>query len=78
MNPNKVQDCYEYRMPKLCAVSISKPLHILFNNSVMNKCFPSAFGKANIIAIYKKGDKQKVTDLCPSSILVANFLQNLL
>ena len=44
----------------------------------MNKCFPSAFGKANIIAIYKKGDKQKVTNLCPSSILVANFLQNLL
>ena len=26
---------------KLCAMSISKPLHILFNDRVMNGCFPN-------------------------------------
>ena len=38
LNPNKAHSCdgISIRMLKLCTTSISKPLHILFNNSVMN------------------------------------------
>ena len=38
LNPTKAHSCdgISIRMLKLCTTSISKPLHILFNNSVMN------------------------------------------
>ena len=38
LNPTKAHSCdgISIRMLKLCTASISKPLHILFNNSVMN------------------------------------------
>ena len=38
VNPTKAHSCdgISIRMLKLCTTSISKPLHILFNNSVMN------------------------------------------
>ena len=45
-------------MLRLCSTSVSKPLHILFNNSVINECFPNEWKKANIILVHKKCDKQ--------------------
>ena len=38
LDPNKAHGCdgTSVRMLKLCATSMSKPLHILFNNSVIN------------------------------------------
>ena len=36
------------RLLKLCETSVSKPLYILFNNSVMNECSPKECKKANI------------------------------
>ena len=42
------------RMLKLYATSISKPLHILFNNSVINECFPNEWKKVNVIPVHKK------------------------
>ena len=43
LDPNKAHgyDGISVRMLKLCTASISKPLHILFNNSVTNECFPN-------------------------------------
>ena len=56
-------------MLKLCATSISKPLHILFNNSVISECFPNEWKKANVIPVHKKGDKQITTNYRPVSLL---------
>ena len=41
LDPNKVHGCdgFSIRMLKLCATSISKPLHVLFDNSIMNESF---------------------------------------
>ena len=44
-------------MLKSCATSISKPLHILFNNSVISECFPNERKKVNVIPVHKKGDR---------------------
>ena len=48
LDPNKAHGCdgISIRMLKLCATSISKPLHILFNNSVRNECFPNEWKKS--------------------------------
>ena len=56
LDPNKAHGCDEIsmRMLKLCATSISKPLHTLFNKSVLNECFPNEWKKANIIPAHKK------------------------
>ena len=45
-------------MLKLVATSISVPLHILFNNGLINECLPNEWEKANIIPVHKKRDKQ--------------------
>ena len=64
LDPNKAHGCdgIYIRMLKLCAKSISKPLHILDNNSVINECFPNQWKKANVIPVYKKGDKQIINN----------------
>ena len=43
LNPTKAHGCdgISIGMLKLCATSISKLLHILFNNSVVNERFPN-------------------------------------
>ena len=68
---NKARDCdgISIRILKLCATSISKPLHILFNNSVINECFPNEWKKANIIPVHEKGDKQIIKNYRPVSLL---------
>ena len=56
-------------MLKLCATSISKPMHILFSNKVINECFSSEWKKANIIPVHEKGDKQITKNYGPVLIL---------
>ena len=60
-------------MLKLCATSISKPLHILFNKSVvnewMNECFTDEWEKANIIPVHNQGNKQIIESYLPVSLL---------
>ena len=56
-------------MLKLCATSISKLLHILFNNSVKNECFPNELKEANVIPVHKKGDKQIIENYKPVLLL---------
>ena len=71
LDPNKAHGCdgISIRMLKLCATSISKPLHILFNNSVISECFPNEWKKANVIPVHKKGDKQIINNYRPVSLL---------
>ena len=47
LNPDKAHGCdgISMRMLKLYATPISKPLRILFNNSVINECFPNEWKK---------------------------------
>ena len=84
LNPDKAHGCdgVSTRMLKLYATSISKPRHILFNNSVINECFPNEWKKANIIPVHVKGDKQiiknsRAVSLLPncSKIFEKNYLQ---
>ena len=59
LDPNKANGCdgISIRMLKLCTTSISKPPHILFNNSVISEYFPNEWKKANITPVHKKDDK---------------------
>ena len=57
------------RMIKLCASSISKPLHLIFRNCLEIESFPKEWKKANIIPVHKKGDKQLITNYRPVSLL---------
>ena len=56
LDPNNAHgwDGISIRMLKSCATSISKPLHILFNNSVISECFPNEWKKVNVIPVHKK------------------------
>ena len=76
LDPNKARGCdgISVCMSK-CTASISKPLHVLFNNGVINECFPIESKKTNFIPVHKKGDKQKITDQCHSCLSVAKFLK---
>ena len=60
LKPKKCCGCdgLSIHMLKLCATSISKSLHILFNNSVINKCFLKEWKTANFIPVHKKCDKK--------------------
>ena len=49
-------------MIKLCASSISKPLHLIFRNCLETEPFPKEWKKANITPAHKKGDKQLITN----------------
>ena len=54
LDPNKAHGCegISIRMLKLCATEISKPLHILFNISVINEYFPN--GKRHMLSQFIK------------------------
>ena len=56
LNPDKAHGCdgVSTRMLKLYATSISKPRHILFNNSVINECFPNEWKKQMLSQFMKK------------------------
>ena len=71
LDPNKTHGCDGISIPvlKLCATSISKPLRILFNNSVISECFPNEWKKANVIPVHKKGDKQIINNYRSVSLL---------
>ena len=71
LDPNKAHGCdgISICILKLCATSISKPLHILFNNSVTNEHFLNEWKKANIIPVHKKDGKQIIKNYRPVPLL---------
>ena len=58
------------RMIKLCASSISKPLHLIFRNCLETESFPKEWKKANIILVHKKDDNQLIINYRPVSLLL--------
>ena len=56
-------------MLKETANTISKPLLILFNQSLQECVFPSSWKHANVMPLFKKGSKHIVTNYRPISLL---------
>ena len=54
---------------KLCASSISKPLHSIFKKILENESFLNERKKANIAPVYKKGANQLINHYRPVPLL---------
>ena len=71
LNVNKAHgwDEISIRMVKMCGESLVKPLINIFSHSLQSGKFPSDWKKANIVPVYKKGDKSIVKNYRPVSLL---------
>ena len=72
LDPNKAHghDMISIRMIKLCGISISKPLEIIFQNCLRSGKFPpSESKKANVVPTFKKGDKRCIKNYRPVFLL---------
>ena len=57
------------KLLKKAAKPISKILQYIFNLSIKTSKFPSAWKKANVVPIHKKGDKSVIDNYRPVSLL---------
>jgi len=62
-------DCLSNRMLKMEKHSFAKLLTPLINRSILEGVFPSVLKVAKVIAIHKKGDKKKLNNYRPISLL---------
>ena len=71
LDPSKSHghDMFSIRMLKLCGESIYKPLNLIFKSCLKAGQFLSEWKKANVVPVFKKGDKQLVKSHCPISLL---------
>ena len=56
-------------MIKLCGNSVCNPLSIIFNDCLNEGKFPHEWKKANVVSVYKKGNKQCLKNYRPISLL---------
>ena len=63
LNPNKASgdDGISHKMIKGVSKSVSKPLCILMNRSFSERIFPDTWKLANVIPIFKNGDKSQIS-----------------
>ena len=71
LDPNKASgpDTISHRMLKICPEKIAKPLQIIFNKSLEQGKYPSAWKIANVIAIFKRGDNSLPSNYRPISLI---------
>ena len=53
----------------LCDYSVVLPLKIIFENILLSSLYPDMWKLANVIPIFKKGDKQSIKNYRPISLL---------
>ena len=71
LNPNMatVSDGISGQMLLLCDNSVVLPLKIVFQNILVASTYPVMWKLANVIPIFKKGDKQSINNYRPISLL---------
>ena len=71
LNINKAHghDGLSSRILKMCDDSIGTPLFIIYKNCISKGYFPKKWKKANVSPIYKKNEKNLVTNFRPISLL---------
>ena len=71
LNVNKAHCCDDIstRMLKICDMSVTKPLNIIFKNCITAGYFPKAWKMANLIPIHKKKCKNTAGNYRPVSLL---------
>ena len=69
INKSSGTDSVSNLILKKCGVQLSVPLSILFNSSLSDACFPSAWKKADVYPVHKKGDPLVCSNYRPISFL---------
>ena len=71
INPNKAtgSDGISGQMLLLCDDSVILPLKIIFDNILLTSIYPDMWKLADVIPIFKKGDKQSIKNYRPISLL---------
>ena len=71
LNPNKAtgSDGISGQMLLLCDNSVVLPLKIIFQYILVSSSYPDMWKLANVIPIFKKGDKQLIKNYRPISLL---------
>ena len=71
LNPNKSHgpDNISIRMLLICGDLILVPLDLIFRNIIQTGTYPDQWKHANMTAVHKKDDKQKIKNYRPISLL---------
>ena len=71
LNPNKAtgSDGISGQILRLCDNSVVLPLKIIFQNILVASAYPDTWKLANVIPIFRKGDKQSINNYRPISLL---------